>query len=103
MYFNYVKLFFIANTGNPPPPQKNHTHTHLYTGYRGVPRNWDRGAKNYFFRFGNLHVAKRLAFLGGGSGACPPREFFFKLCNLVHFGAYFDQILSLETIIYTCM
>ena len=43
------------------------------------------GAKNFFFRFGNLHVARHA-----------PREHFLKWCNLVRFGVYFDQILSLK-------
>ena len=34
----------------------------------------------------------------GGSGACPPppENFFFKWCNLVRYGEYFYQILSLK-------
>ena len=59
------------------------------------------GAKNFFFRFGNLHVAKRHAAHGeamriakGVRGHAPPRK-FFKRCNLVRFRVYFDQILSL--------
>ena len=47
------------------------------------------GAKNMFFRFGNLHVA--MGFWG-----MLPRENFLKLCNLVRFGVYLDQILSLK-------
>ena len=59
-----------------------------------IPRIWKGGgAKNFFFRFGNLHVAKPCALLGG-SGACPPRK-FLKRCNWVRFRVYFDQILSL--------
>ena len=46
------------------------------------------GAKNFFFRFGNLHVAK-------GVRGHAPRENFLKRCNLVRFRVYFDQILSL--------
>ena len=56
----------------------------------------------FFFRFGNLHVAKRHAAHGeamrivrGGSGACPPEKIFLKRCNWVRFRVYFDQILSL--------
>ena len=52
------------------------------------------GAKNFFFRFGNLHVAKPCALLGGFGGMLP-RENFLKRCNLVRFRVYFDQILSL--------
>ena len=42
-----------------------------------------------------LRVAKRRAFVGG-FGACSPEKKKFKLCNLVRFGVYLDQILSLE-------
>ena len=60
------------------------------------------GGMNFFFRFGNLHVAKRHAAHGEamrfarGFGGMPPRENFLKWCNLVRFGEYFDQILSLK-------
>ena len=53
------------------------------------------GARIYFFRFGNLHVAKPCALLGG-FGGMPPREIFLKWCNMVRFGVYFDHILSLK-------
>ena len=78
------------------------THIHLYTytpGYlvntgtpvRGVPRIWEGGGPRiFFFRFGNLHVAKQR----GVRGHAPPRN-FLKRCNLVRFRVYFDQILSL--------
>ena len=37
----------------------------LQIAFRGVPRIWEGGgAKNFFFRFGNLHVAKRHAAHG---------------------------------------
>ena len=57
---------------------------------QGRPQDLGGGrAKNFFFRFGNLHVAKRHAAHGkamrivrGGSGACPPREIFFKTVQL---------------------
>ena len=49
------------------------------------------GAKNFFFRFGNLHVAKRHAAHGeamriarGVRGHAPPRKFF----KTVQFGAF---------------
>ena len=69
--------------------------------YRGVPRIWEGGGKKFFFRFGNLHVAKRHAAHGEamrivrGFGGMLPRENFLERCNLVRFRAYFDQILSL--------
>ena len=59
--------------------------------YRGVPRIWEGGAKNFFFRFGNLHVAKRHAAHGeamriarGVRGHAPPRKFF----KTMQFGAF---------------
>ena len=42
-----------------------------------------------------LRSAMRRAFVGG-FGGMPPRENFFKWCNLVRFGVYLDQILSLK-------
>ena len=70
---------------------------------RGVPRIWEGGGPRiFFFRFGNLHVAKRHMLrmakpcaLLGGFGGMLPREIFLKRCNLVRFRVYFDQILSL--------
>ena len=66
------------------------------------PRFGKGGAKNFFYRFGNLHAAKRHAahseamrFARGVWGHAPPRN-FLKWCNLVRFGVYFDQILSLK-------
>ena len=59
------------------------------------------GANNFFFRFWNLHVAKRHAAHGEamriarGVRGMLPRENFLKRCNLVRFRVYFDQILSL--------
>ena len=52
--------------------------------YRGVPRIWEGGVNIlFFFRFGNLHVAKRHAAHGeamrsarGVRGHAPPRKFF---------------------------
>ena len=59
---------------------------------RGVPRIWEGGGpRNFFFRFGNLHVAKRHAAHGeamrivrGVRGHAPPRKFF----ETVQFGAF---------------
>ena len=57
-------------------------------------------AKNFYFRFGNLHVARRQAahcfamrFAKGIWGHVPPPRKFFKL---VRFGVYFYPILSLK-------
>ena len=59
---------------------------------RGVPRIWEEGGpRNFFLRFGNLHVAKRHAAHGeamriarGVRGHAPPRKFF----KTVQFGAF---------------
>ena len=45
-----------------------------------------------------LRDAKRHALLGGFGGMLP-RENFFKWCNLVRFGVYLDQVLSLQNFI----
>ena len=63
----------------------------------GASPGFGRGGQEFFFfRFGNLHVAKRHAAspcaLVGGSGGMLPRENFLKQCNLVRFRVYFDQI-----------
>ena len=65
---------------------------HSLFGHRGVPRIWEGGGpRNFFFRFGNLHVAKRHAAHGeamriarGVRGHAPPRNFF----KTVQFGAF---------------
>ena len=62
--------------------------------FRDVPRIWRGrvgGEDIFFFRFLNLHVASL-----GGFGGMFPRENIFKWCNLVRFGEYLDQILSLK-------
>ena len=70
---------------------------------RGVPRIWQGGGQEFFFpdleicmsRSDMLRMAKPCALLEG-FGGMPPRENFLKWCNLVRFGVYFDQILSLK-------
>ena len=77
---------------------------------RGVPRIWQGGGQEFFFqiwkfacreatccawRSDMLRMAKPCALLGGFGGMLP-RENFLKWCNLVRFGVYFDQILSLK-------
>ena len=62
---------------------------------RGVPRIWEGGAKNFFFRFGNLHVAKLCALLGGFGGMLPRENFLNGAiwcvlgCILIRFCLYF--------------
>ena len=45
------------------------------------------GVANFFFRFGNLHVAKPERFARGVREHAPPRENFFKM---VQFGAFIN-------------
>ena len=52
------------------------------------------GARIFFFRFGNLHVAE-MRFARGIRGHDPPRN-FFKMVQFGAFGVYFDHILSLK-------
>ena len=61
--------------------------------YTGASPGFGRGGgpRNFFFRFGNLHVAKRHAAHGeamritrGVRGHAPPRKFF----KTVQFGAF---------------
>ena len=73
------------------------------TVFRGVPRIWQGGGQEFFFsdleicmsRSDMLRMAKPCALLGG-FGGMPTRGIFLKWCNLVRFGVYFDQILSLK-------
>ena len=68
---------------------QNPQYTHRY---QGRPQDLGGGGpRNLFFRFGNLHVAKRHAAHGeamriarGVRGHAPPRKFF----KTVQFGAF---------------
>ena len=70
---------------------------------QGRPHDWAGGGPRFFFsyleicmsRSDMLRMAKPCALLEG-FGGMPPREFFLKWCNLVRFGVYFDQILTLQ-------
>ena len=57
----------------------------------GASPGFDRGGGQEFF-FPDLGIFAVL----GGFGGMLPREFFLKWCNLLRFGVYFDQILSLK-------
>ena len=61
---------------------------------QGRPQDLGGEGKNFFFRFGNLHVGEAMRIASGVRGHAPPRN-FLKRCNLVRFRAYFDQILYL--------
>ena len=55
--------------------------------YQGRSQDLGGGAKNFFFRFGNLHVAKRHA--GHGEGMRFGRGFGdIKFFKIVQFGAF---------------
>ena len=81
-----LTIFYLTQIC-PPPPPRNKT----LDKPGASPGFGRRGAKNIFFRFGNLHVAKRHAAHGEamrfvrGVRGMPPREFFFKM---VQFGAF---------------
>ena len=79
------------------------TDCHNISSYnrRGVPRIWQVGKPRFFSDLKScmshmLRMAKSCALLRGLGSMPPPREIFFKWCNLVRFGVYFDQILSLK-------
>ena len=69
----------------------------------GASPGFGRGGPIIFFsdlqicmsRSDMLRMAKPCALLGGFGGMLP-QENFLKRCNLVRFGVYFDQILSLK-------
>ena len=60
----------------------------------GASPGFGRGSQEFFLRFGK-RFGKPCALLGG-FGGMSPQENFLKWCNLVRFGVYFDQILSLK-------
>ena len=65
---------------------------------KGVNPCWNMGGiilgRNIHQACG-MYCALRRALLGGFGGMLH-RKFFFKWCNLVRFGVYLDQILSLQ-------
>ena len=63
-----------------------------------------KGDQTLWGGLGELHAVKRLIatrgvakHLLGGFGGMLPEKMFFKLCNLVHFGAYFHTCFYLKT------
>ena len=77
-----------------------------YIYFSGASPGFGRGGGQEFF-FSDLEICMsqsdilRMAMpcaLLGGFGGMLPRENFLKLCNLVRFGVYFDQILSLNNL-----
>ena len=79
-----VTIFFLrANSINNLPSSN-------YRLIRGVPRIWQGGGgARIFFQIWPCALLGRF-------GGMLPRENFLKWCNLVRFGVYFDQILSLN-------
>ena len=70
------------------------------TVYQGRKSMFKHGGDNIGVKYIPLRDVSRGAKsrgLLGGFGGMPPREFFFKLCNLLRFGVYFNEILSLKT------
>ena len=75
----------------------------LFHLIQGRPQDLGGGGQEIFFsdleirmsRSDMLRMAKPCALVGG-FGGMPPRENFLTWCNLVRFGVYFDQILSLK-------
>ena len=68
----------------------------MYNVYmQGRSQDLGGGARIFFFRFGNLRLAKPCALVGGFGGMLP-RENFLKCSNLVRFSVYLDQIVSLK-------
>ena len=55
--------------------------------YRGVPRIWRGGGKNFFSDL-EIWMCKVMRFARGVWGHGPPKK-FFKWCNLVRFGVDF--------------
>ena len=55
-----------------------------------------QGRKSMFKHGGDNIEEKYTSRFLGGFGGMLPREIFFKWCNLVRFGVYLDQILSLK-------
>ena len=99
-YFNYTSRSYIDHILVSEGIYDNviscailpHSDDNLSDHLRGVPRIWEGGRPRiFFFRFGNLHVAKRHAAHGeamriarGVRGNAPPRKFF----KTVQFGAF---------------
>ena len=66
--------------------------SHIVEIIRGVARIWEGGrANNFFFQIWKFACREAIRFARGVRGYAP-QENFFKLCNLVRFGVYFDPI-----------
>ena len=63
---------------------------------QGRPQDLAGGGPRIFFSDLEICMSRTPCALLGGFGGMPPRENFLKWCNLMRFGVYFDQILSLK-------
>ena len=93
-------LYHELSVSLPGPPPGPLICYDLANSFQGRPQDLAGGGKEFFFQIWEfacclLRMAKPSALLGG-FGGMPPREFFLKWCNLVRFGVYSDQILSLK-------
>ena len=61
----------------------------------GVPTIWQGGGQEFLFEIWTFICREAMRFARGVRGHAPP-PIFFKWCNLVRFGVYFDQILSIK-------
>ena len=65
----------------------------------GASPGFGRGGQEIFFSDLEICMSQSQRFASGVRGHAPPpptREIFLKWCNLVRFGVYLDQILSLK-------
>ena len=64
----------------------------------GASPGFGREGQEFFFQICKFACREAMRFARGvrGHAPPPPREIFLKWCNLVRFGVYFDQILSLK-------
>ena len=66
--------------------------SHIAEIIRGVARIWKGGGPRiFFFQIWKFACREAIRFARGVRGYAP-QENFFKLCNLVRFGVYFDPI-----------
>ena len=90
------------------PCQKNNlknSHFYIKITDQGRPQvlgEWGGGQEFFFLRFGNLHVAKPCALLGGFGGMCP--RIFFKngaiWCVLVYIWIRFLTLKNFKSTIF---
>ena len=65
--------------------------SHIVEIIRGVARIWEGEGQEFFFQIWKFACREAIRFARGVRGY-GPQENFFKLCNLVRFGMYFDPI-----------